>query len=124
MEPAVEPTKDDLVAKQAKHQRFVMWIIAGVVGLMFAVVLALIIIGVNLIINSSKNLTQAPAPAPVVEAPTPTVTFHSKFATDSGVLKLQTDLTQLQSDIDTVDLFEPQLASPNLDLKISIQSTN
>ncbi len=124
MEPTVEPSKEELVAKQAKHQRFVMWLIAGIVGLMFALVLSLLIIGINLIINSAKNISSPPPPTPVIEAPTPTAVFQSKFATDAGVLKLRDDLTKLQTDIDSVDLFEPQLASPNLDLKISIQSTN
>ena len=120
----MELSKDEILAKQAKHQRFVMWLIAGIVGLMFALVLALLIIGINLIINSAKNISAPPPPTPVIEAPTPTAVFQSKFATDAGVLKLRDDLTKLQTDIDSVDLFEPQLGSPNLDLKISIQSTN
>lgn len=104
-----------------KPLNYTLWLISGVVGLMFAAVLALIIIGVNLITSSTKN-TPVPASRPVeITQAEPLPVKRSRFATDSAILKLQQDLRVLRQDIDSTDLFESQLSAPNIDLDITIK---
>lgn len=45
----------------------------------------------------------------------------SKFASDSAFLQLKSDIAGFASEIDRIDLIEPQLAPPNIDLNISVQ---
>lgn len=45
----------------------------------------------------------------------------SKFATDSAFLQLKSDLDGFTSELDRIDLIEPQLAPPNIDLNINVQ---
>lgn len=101
-------------------QNYFMWILAGVVITMIILVIALIIFGVNLLVNSLKPIS-INTPAPIVnEQPVIISKTVSKFATDAGVLKLREDINKLRSDIDSVDIFEPQLSPPNIDLNIAI----
>lgn len=69
---------------------------------------------------------KAPAPAPVTSTPesapiTTPPSQPSKFATDTGLLKLRDDIKNLSGRVDSVDLFEPEITPPNLDLNIKIQ---
>ncbi len=125
--PVPTPVSSDLAAEviaktaRLKPRNFLVWAITGAVGLLFAVVLALIIIGVNMIISSSKNVNlNQPQPPPETAQPAAVPPKISKFATDSAVLGLRDGLAKLRSDIDSNDPFEPQLAPPSLDLGISI----
>lgn len=45
----------------------------------------------------------------------------SKLATDSAVLKLQSDINAFSQELDRLDLLEPQLSVPNIDLDIAIK---
>lgn len=54
---------------------------------------------------------------PKPEIPLPKV---SKFASDADLLKLRDAAKALGTKIDTVDLFEPQISPPNLDLNLRI----
>jgi hypothetical protein len=112
------------ILTQKKQNNYILWLITGVIGLMFTLVVALIIVGVNLITRNNTSTISTPTPTIVEEQPITTIVSKSKFATDAGVLKLREDLTKLRSDIDTTDLFETQLSPPNIDLNITIQSTN
>ncbi|MCL4397510.1 hypothetical protein M1403_00530 [Patescibacteria group bacterium] len=112
-------------AQKKKPKNMTLWLISGIVGLMFMVVLGLILVGVSLIVSSARNLTPTkPAPEPAVTESAPLPPKISRFASDSAVLDLQSGVGKLRSDIDTTDLFEPQLTPPNIDLNISIQSVN
>ncbi|MCL4390406.1 MAG: hypothetical protein M1484_03130 [Patescibacteria group bacterium] len=62
--------------------------------------------------------SQTVAPAPVVNV-TP---VSSKYATDSGVLQLRDQLQTISDAIDAVDLIEPQIAPPALDLNLNIKT--
>lgn len=45
----------------------------------------------------------------------------SKLATDAAVLKTAGDLSAFQQELNRLDLLEPQLAPPSLDLQIKIE---
>ncbi|MEK7565631.1 MAG: hypothetical protein AAB506_01125 [Patescibacteria group bacterium] len=45
----------------------------------------------------------------------------SKLATDSAVLKIADDLSAFQQELNRLDLLEPQLAPPSIDLNIKIE---
>ncbi len=107
-----------------KPVNYTLWLISGVVGLMFMIVLGLILVGVSLVISSGRNIGQTPVPKEKMEEPAPLPAKKTPLATDSAVIKLQSDLGRLRSDIDSIDLFEPQLTLPNFDLDISIQTAD
>lgn len=106
-------------------KNYFVWILAGISGLILITLITLIVLGANYFVSSAKNInfsfTSPPAPPKAEEfvAPPPKI---SPYATDSGILKLRSDLQKLRADIDSVDIFEPQLSSPNIDLNISIKS--
>lgn len=91
---------------------------AAVIGLLLIIIIA-ISVGLSLL-RSVLNYTPpppAPAAAPVVNI----VPVSSKYASDAGVLKLRDDLRVIAKAIDSIDLVEPQIAPPALDLRISIE---
>jgi len=97
------------------------FIIGGI--LIFIVVLAVVAaIGVSMILSATKNVSVVPAPPAPTPPPVVTVPTTSKFATDSAALQIKADLLKLMSDTDSVDLLEPQISPPNLDLSISVKS--
>lgn len=98
-------------------KNYLVWILAGLSGLIFVAIIVLLI---SFAKNINSNFNQ-PSPLPKVEefiTPPPKI---SPYATDSGILKLRGDLQKLRADIDSIDIFEPQLSSPNIDLNISIK---
>lgn len=105
-----------------KKKNYLLWILSGIIGLVFLVLVALIIIAANLVISSAKNLPKAETSTKVetLTPVTPTPKPISKFATDSAVLSLAENISKLRTDIDSVDLFESQLVPPSLDLSISV----
>lgn len=79
-------------------------------------------IGMALVIFSRKN-TPLP-PLPVTEQTTPvTPTLRlGKFASDSAAMKLRGDVSAFVDETDRIDLLEPQLAPPNVDLNLNIST--
>ncbi|MBI3887561.1 hypothetical protein HY310_00650 [Candidatus Microgenomates bacterium] len=123
-QPTVPLTKEEVINKHTPPN-YLLWFLIGGVAIMFFVVVVLVVIGFSIIGNTTKNLAaKPPEEASVVEQPLTTITFKSKFASDAGVLKIKEDLVKLQTDITAIDILEPQLTPPNIDLNISIQSTN
>lgn len=63
----------------------------------------------------------APIISPMEATPTPFIPLPtSPFATNAGILKLESDLNDLLRRVDTVDLVEPEITPPNLDLHLNI----
>lgn len=93
------------------------------IGAVIIVLLLILIVGISAGIALIKSAFQAtPSPAP---RPAPVVTIapvSNRFATDSGVLKLRDDLKAISQSIDAVDLMEPQINPPALDLSINIKT--
>lgn len=86
----------------------------------FVLILILIMgVGVHLLVSSLKRPTPvSPLPREEDVAITP---VSSKFASDAAVLNLSDRLRELAEEIDAVDLVEPQLSPPSLDLNIEIK---
>lgn len=109
----------------AKKPNYLLWVLSGIIGLIFLLIIAAIIIAANLIISSAKNLPnwnslQNAPPAEIVPPPT-TITDHApRFATDPAILSLSSNLKELRAEIDAVDIFETQLSPPSLDLNIRV----
>lgn len=102
-----------------KKSKMPYLIIAGVVIFILIIITGLIV-GFSLIAKPVKTKPipiDTPPPSPVVIVPK----VPSKFATDSGLLKIRDELKKTQGDIDTVDLYDAQISPPNIDLGIQIQ---
>jgi len=96
----------------------------AIIVLILASVLVLAVgIGAGIVIFSPRTYVPVNQPdantGPLV-SPVPAKP-KSKLATDSALLQLKSDLAGFTSELDRVDLIEPQLASPNIDLNISVQ---
>lgn len=94
--------------------------IAGGIIVFILITAVLLVMGLSLI-KKAVPVPIAPKPtppAPPVESVTPT---NPKYASDSALLKLRDDAKNLGTQIDSVDLFEPQLSSPNIDLNLNIK---
>lgn len=63
--------------------------------------------------------TSSPLPAPVINKPFNLV--PSSIATDAAFLKLEEDLKTLQNDNNNVDLSEPKISFPNLEMNVSFE---
>lgn len=103
-----------------RPQNWLPWIIgAAILGLIIIVFIG-ISVGIA-IIRSAFQYTPPPPATP----PAPEVTIKpagGKYASDSGVLKLRDDLKTIRQAIDSIDLIEPQIAPPALDLNINIKN--
>ncbi len=103
-------------------KNYLPFVLAGLGAIFLIIVVSIASIGIGMIISASHNATPAPTPVPVAPAPIAPVPVVSKFATDSGVLQIQSDLKTLMDNTASVDLIEPQIAPPNLDLNINIKA--
>ncbi len=80
------------------------------------IVFTLLLFGIKRKVPTSTSL-----PPEALITPTPTLTFPaSRWATDAGVLTIETDLKAVENDLDNVDLQEIKLQPPILDLEISL----
>ena len=89
------------------------------------IVITGIMIGVAFIMSGAKNIAPPPTPTsstePAVSVPSAS---GSKYASDSGLLKIKSDIEAQQQKINSMDLFESQITPPSLDLNISIAPQN
>ena len=109
----VEKPKINLTDKQKK-------IIAAVAGLLFFLLLMLLVVvsqgGQKLV---KRNIPIVTPPYFVVTATPPPQ--PTKWASDSGILKVKKDLTDLGKNLTDIDLSEPMLGLPNIDLRVTFQ---
>ena len=61
----------------------------------------------------------SPTPTPVINKPLNLI--PSSLATDSSFLKLENDLKILQNENNNLDLSEPKIAFPNLEMNVSFE---
>lgn len=79
-------------------------------------------VGLGIVYFTAPKTAVAPAVQtnlPVTEPTQPKE--RSKLATDSAVLKIAGDIAAFQQELARIDLLEPQLAAPSLDLNIGIK---
>ncbi len=98
---------------------WVLWAI----GASLIVLVIIIIVGISVgiaVIKSSFHFS--PSTPVVTKAPEITIKpASSKLASDSAVIKLKDDLKTIRQSVDSVDLMEPQINTPALDLNINIK---
>lgn len=110
---AVEKPSFSLSAKTKKI------ILAASGVLFFLLLLALVIIGQAGKTSSQRKIPIVTPPYFIVTAtPAPQPT---KWASDSGVLKVKNDLSDLGKNLTDIDLSEPMLGLPNIDLHVTFQ---
>ncbi len=79
-------------------------------------------IGMAFLIFSHQNQPAIPSPAANISPTlTPVARKPGILSGDAGALKLQGDLKTWLGEVDNLDLLEPQIAPPAIDLKINIQ---
>lgn len=109
----VENLKSKFIALP-KNTKMLVTIVAG----LFLVILLLSVL-VMLFGKRTKTPTLAPTPTPISASPTPQVILNaSKYATDSGVLKIETDLNNIQKQLDQTDVKQSDLKIPDMDFNI------
>lgn len=91
-------------------------IIVGVVtfGIIFLLSILVALFGKKKIVNV------APSPTPLVQVTNPpeVILNASRYATDSGVLKIESDLKDIQKQIEKTDVRESDFNLPNIDFNI------
>ncbi|HSX49169.1 MAG TPA: hypothetical protein VLE44_02840 [Candidatus Saccharimonadales bacterium] len=98
-----------------KNTKIIVIIVAG----LFLVILLLSVL-VILFGKRTKTPTLAPTPTPISASPTPQVILNaSRYATDSGVLKIETDLNNIQKQLDQTDVKQSDLKIPDMDFNIN-----
>lgn len=94
-------------------------IIVIVVAVLFGIILLLSIL-VALFGKKQHVPILLPTPTPISASPAPNVILNaSRYATDSGVLKIESDLNNFQKQLDTTDVKQSDLSVPNLDFNIN-----
>ncbi len=95
-----------------------------IIGLIISCVFVLALgLGLGLALFARPK-TPTPTPIPIQNPPMfePAKPKEpSKLATDSAVLKLKNDVSALADELNRLDLTEPLLSPPNLDLEIRIE---
>lgn len=123
-ETVVPPVVPPVIITEPPKDRKLL-IIAGVIVVSVIILSLTVIITILIVLNRQKPVSVEiiPSPTPVEIMPTIPVT-PSKFATDAALLKLSTDIQTLRGKVDSIDLVEPEITPPNLDLRINIQPAN
>jgi hypothetical protein len=88
--------------------------------LMF-LLLFLVLIGGLLLVFEVKKKNPETTSAPSGEIPTPQTTqigSESRWATDSAVLEIESNVKSISQDIDAVELKESKLLPPTLDMEV------
>ncbi len=94
-------------------------IMAIVVAVLFLIMFVLAILSV-MFGKKQTVVTITPSPSPVSVTPIPNVILNaSRYATDSGVLKIETDLNSFQQQLDASDVKQSDLNIPNVDYNIN-----
>ncbi len=90
-----------------------------VMAVLFLIIFLLSIL-VALFGKKQTVIVATPTPAPLSVSPTPEVILNaSRYATDSGVLKIETDLRGFQNDLNSKDVRQTDLTPPTLDFNIT-----
>ena len=90
-----------------------------VVGVLFFILFVLSILSA-MFGKKQTTVVITPSPSPVSVTPIPNVVLGaSRYATDSGVLKIETDLNNFQQQLDSSDVKQSDLSIPNVDYNIN-----
>ena len=93
-----------------------------IAGVVFAVLLFLMII-LSIVLKSREKVPVEVKPTPIASfEPLPSgeiITNPSRYATDSGVIKIEEDLRNLEKELDNLQVNEVNLLPPRLDFDIN-----
>lgn len=101
-----------------------LWAILGGLGLFLIVALLGIAAGFNILRSAFDRLpspqlrefaSQQPSLPPTEEPSLP-----SPLASDEALINLRGEINSLRGQVNSLDVFEPQISPPNLDLDITI----
>lgn len=107
-----------------KKPDIALWLVIGGLGLFLIVAVVGIIAGFNILRSAMNRLPPPPlpefsnqqfTPPPVSELP-----LSSPSASDEAIVTLREEIKSLRVQIDSLDVFEPQISPPNLDLDITV----
>lgn len=74
----------------------------------------------SLFVKKTVPPLPTPTPVPPSVSPEPNVVLNaSRYATDSGVLKMESDFNDFQKQLDASDVKQTDLSIPNLDFNIN-----
>ncbi len=110
---AVEKPKFALTPKAKKI------ILAAGTTIFLLLLVSAVIIGLKTPKQTKRNIPIVTPPYFVVTATPPPQ--PTKWASDAGVLKIKSDLASVSGELNTVDLNEPMLLLPNIDLRVTFQ---
>ncbi len=114
----VQPPIDNLKTKFNAMPKTTK-ILVIVMAALFLIILLLSIL-VAMFGKKQTIVIATPSPSPVSVTPGPNVILNaSRYATDSGVLKIESDLNDIQKQLETTDVKQTDLNLPNLDYNIN-----
>lgn len=89
------------------------------VGLVVFFILFSLVVLAALFGKKPTSFIATPTPSPISATPGPDVILNaSRYATDSGVLKIESDLNNFQKQLETTDIKQTDLNQPNMDFNI------
>lgn len=93
-------------------------------GILFLVLFILLLLSVLFGGKKQAKLpVLTPTPGPVSVTPGPNVIFGaSRYATDSGVLKIESDLNGFAQQLNSTDVRQSDLTPPNIDFNINFNN--
>ncbi|MBX4206129.1 hypothetical protein KW795_02930, partial [Candidatus Microgenomates bacterium] len=71
--------------------------------------------------DKKPTVRVTPAPQAIQTATPSAITTPSRYATDSAVLELETKINNLDKDMNSTNINEPQLSIPQLDFNINFK---
>ena len=116
-QPAVNKLKDVWMKIPARLRK-----ILRILGIVFAGLLFLMTV-LSIVLNLKGKAPVEIKPTPVASfAPLPSgevITNPSRYATDSGVIKIEGDLSGVEKELDNLQVSEVNLLPPRLDFDIN-----
>lgn len=110
----IEKWKQKYIKLPPKNKKIVISI-----SVLFIVIFFLLII-VSIYGKKQNYPVLVPTPTPLSVTPAPNVILNaSRYATDEGVLKIESDLNNFQKQLETSDVKQGDLNLPNLDFNIN-----
>lgn len=89
-------------------------------AVVFIIIFILLILVAAFAPKRGKTPVLTASPTPVAVTPAPEIILNaSKYATDSGVLKIESDLNDFQKQLEGTDVRQSDLSVPNMDFNVN-----
>ncbi|SRR5258708_6280850 len=101
--------------KSSKNTKLIIMIVVVLLSIIFFLSILVALFG-----KKPVALTPIPSPTSIAVSPAPIVILGaSRYATDSGVLKIEGDLNNIQKQLETIDVKQSDLNIPTMDFNIT-----